>query len=134
MQTFFPYANVYLTAKVLDYKRLGKQRVEGMQLVNALEGRSKGWVNHPAAIMWRNNVDALKHYTNVMIEEWVARGYNNSMQFYNISEVVSYPKWLGWECFHASHRSNLLRKDPVFYGKYGWKESADLEYYWPGPG
>ena len=32
---------------------------------------------------------------------------------------------------HASHRSNLLRKDPEFYGKYGWTEPDNLEYIWP---
>jgi hypothetical protein len=41
------------------------------------------------------------------------------------------PPWLGLEIYHASHRSNLLRKDPVWYGKFGWIESPDLPYYWP---
>ena len=41
------------------------------------------------------------------------------------------PLWLGDPTFHASHRSNLLRKDPVFYGKHGWSEPTDLPYVWP---
>ena len=34
----------------LDYKRLGKQRVEAMQIIDIHEGRSSSsaWVNHPA--------------------------------------------------------------------------------------
>lgn len=33
MQTFLPYANFEASAKVLDYKRLGKQRVEAKQIL-----------------------------------------------------------------------------------------------------
>ena len=25
---------------------------------------------------------------------------------------------------------NLLKKDPLFYGRYNWKESRDLNYVW----
>jgi hypothetical protein len=32
---------------------------------------------------------------------------------------------------HSSHRANLLRKDPNFYGKYGWQESPEIPYFWP---
>ena len=37
MQTFLPYESFEESAKVLDYRRLGKQRVEGMQIINAIE-------------------------------------------------------------------------------------------------
>ena len=42
-----------------------------------------------------------------------------------------YPYWFGNEKINASHRSNLLRKNPEFYGKYGWTEPDNLEYIWP---
>jgi hypothetical protein len=48
MQTFLPVANFKESAKILDYRRLGKQRVEARQILNALQGKSKGWANHPA--------------------------------------------------------------------------------------
>jgi hypothetical protein len=41
------------------------------------------------------------------------------------------PAWLGDESIHASHRSNLIRKDPKFYAQYGWSEGPDLPYVWP---
>ena len=37
MQTFLPYSNFYKSAKVLDQKRLGKQRVEVLQLLNSIK-------------------------------------------------------------------------------------------------
>jgi hypothetical protein len=48
-----------------------------------------------------------------------------------VNKSFSYPDWFGNKEFHASHRSNLLRKDPEFYGKYGWTEPHDLPYIWP---
>ena len=95
MQTFLPYESFRKSAKVLDWRRLGKQRVEGMQIINAIEGKKrkdgkpyKGWLNHPATVMWRPYVNALKYYTDVIIEEWIRRGYNNNMELYGAYELV----------------------------------------------
>jgi hypothetical protein len=132
MQTFLPYASFKQTAKHLDWRRLGKQRVECKQIINALEGTSKGWRSHPATIMWENNVGCLKSYANTIILEWIHRGYNNTMELYPVHKKdLEPPWWLGCEVFHASHRSNLLRKDAEFYSAFGWKEKDDLPYYWP---
>ena len=38
MQTFLPYPDFKKSASCLDYKRLGKQRVEGLQILNAIQG------------------------------------------------------------------------------------------------
>ena len=89
-------------------------------------------MNHPAAKMWRGYEDALKLYYLLAIEEWVERGYNNTMQPLAYNTIsLEFPPWVGNEAFHASHRSNLLRKDPEFYGKYGWTEPDNLAYIWP---
>ncbi len=136
MQTFLPYESFEKSAKVLDWRRLGKQRVEGMQIINAINNPNpQGWKNHPATIMWTPYVDALKHYTNVMIREWISRGYNNNMEFYDVDElinddVVDFPHWLGKEELHSSHRANLLRKDYEYYSQFGWKEDPKSPYVW----
>jgi hypothetical protein len=144
MQTFLPYPDFIESAKCLDYRRLGKQRVEAEQIFRIIVvGKSSGgWVNHPATKMWRGHDLALALYRDEMIKEWIRRGYKNTMPMaldYTIENVVdeaksNIPSWFGDESFHASHRSNLLRKDPIFYGKYGWTEPADLPYIWPVKG
>lgn len=134
MQTFLPYADFYESASVLDYRRLGKQRVEGMQLIKAIEqGSSYGWYNHPCTQMWLNNLDALKEYTNSMIDEWVARGYKNTMAYYHVPDSFDEPFWLGFDDLHISHQSNLIRKLPDFYRPvFGNDVPDNLEYLWPG--
>lgn len=132
MQTFLPLADIGLSVKVLDSKRLGKQRVEALQILNTLEGRSQGWRHHPAVKMWVGYEWALRCYHNQCIQEWLSRGYSNNMPLMEeIGGCPDMPPWFGDDSFHASHRSNLLRKDPVFYGKYGWSEDPLMPYVWP---
>lgn len=132
MQTFLPYESFIDSAKCLDYKRLGKQRVESRQILNAIDGKTFGWRNHPAAIMWRKYRTALILYSNEMIKEWISRGYKNSMQIIEVFSEIVMPHWLGDNRLHSSHRSNLLRKDFLYYSKFGWKEQPNLAYFWPG--
>ena len=131
MQTFLPYPSFIESAHCLDYRRLGKQRVEARQILNALKNGG-AWQNHPAVKMWRGYETALIFYGNCMITEWIFRGYNNSMEIIDIGhDEIICPPFVGSKEFHASHRSNLLRKDYDYYSKFGWKEPSDLEYVWP---
>ena len=145
MQTFLPYPDFEQSVRVLDYRRLGKQRGECLQLLKALGNirdvdlsdvdmtiPAKGWVNHPAAKMWRGYEGALAHYHDACILEWQRRGYQNTMRLRGKPDAgLEMPPWFGDARFHASHRSNLLRKDPAYYAQFGWKEPADMEYVWP---
>jgi hypothetical protein len=135
MQTFLPYGNFDDSVECLDRLRLGKQRVEVYQLLKALRGESTGWVNHPAAKMWRGHTNALVYYGITACNEWLSRGYNDTckakISAYVIKGQLIMPPWLGDEAFHASHRSNLLRKDSAWYGQFGWTEPHDLPYIWP---
>jgi Pyrimidine dimer DNA glycosylase len=131
MQTFLPFPDFEKSAKVLDYRRLGKQRVECVQLLSALSGVKKGWVNHPAAKMWRGHELALAKYKDICIREWISRGYKNTLPLSDIQESAPFPAWFGDELFHRSHQSNLLRKDPVFYGPHFPGVPNDLPYLWP---
>jgi hypothetical protein len=133
MQTFLPYKDFAHSVYVLDYRRLGKQRVEAMQILQALEPNSPSrWKNHPAVRMWRGHEAALRLYHDLTILEWTERGYNNNMKLRaNLDDHFTFnPPWLTDE-FCRAHQSNLLRKDPVFYGKYGWDVPHDLPYIWP---
>lgn len=143
MQTFLPLPSPAESAAVLDNRRLGKQRVEAKQILIALGvdvGEHRGnpqsrWRNHPAVRMWRGFERSLAHYAIAVCEEWRRRGFRDSLldQFERASRgaVGGTPPWLGVESVHESHRSNLLRKSPEFYGQYGWAEPHDLPYVWP---
>lgn len=134
MQTFLPHANFAASARVLDNKRLGKQRVEAKQIMLALSNPRYGWQSHPAVNMWRGHSGALAFYGFTICTEWRARGFKDTLLPFFAEQLGNKdadPSWLGNAAFHASHRSNLLRKDPAHYGLYRWPEGPDLPYVWP---
>lgn len=149
MQTFLPYPCYEQSARVLDRARLGKQRVEAYQILCSLhrirynkdthmwELFDSRWKNHPAVLMWENHSLSLCEYTKAMISEWSKRGYKDSclekiLYFESIIHQENIkPSFIGNKEFHASHRSNLLRKFPEHYRQFGWKEPDNLSYFWP---
>ncbi len=145
MQTFLPYPDFNKSAKCLDMRRLGKQRVECLQILKCLEiGRNqckicrKGWdfcecpyeqrrvdknfistpwYNHPAVRMWKGYEASLAFYGLCIGSEWIRRGYKDTC-YTKILEFVkegNHPKWLGDKKFHLAHQSNLIRKKPEYY-------------------
>ena len=141
MQTFLPYASFTASAKVLDRARLGKQRVEVLQLLKSIknveDGISiKGWVNHPCRKMWQHHSNALVSYGLAICLEWVKRGYKDTCfdkidSYYQSTKTVDLPSFIGDNKFHNSHKSNLLRKDKDYYSKY-WQDISDnVDYIWP---
>ena len=137
MQTFLPYPSFAQSAACLDWRRLGCQRKEAQQIILALENPSYGWQNHPAVKMWRGYERSLALYGVTVCGEWRNRGYNDNLLTFFLDKYLDgerrediYPEWIGNEAFHRSHRANLLRKDPVWYGKY-WTEDITLPYIWP---
>jgi len=138
MQTFMPYQSFTETAKCLDWRRLGKQRVEARQILECNLGTgSIRWKNHPAVLMWQGYDEALAYYGKIICIEWIYRGYNDSqLSFFvdflrNRSIVPEFPYWIDNKAFHQSHRSNLLRKDRDHYSQFNWEVSDDLSYIWP---
>jgi hypothetical protein len=147
MQTFLPHPNYTESAACLDYRRLGKQRVECKQILQALgvpvggplPAKPSSWRSHPATRMWEGYEYSLCIYAIAVCQEWRRRGYKDTLlpQFMYAASCClengdpSRPPWLGDESFHSSHRSNLLRKLPVHYSQFGWVESDDISYVWP---
>ena len=143
MQTFLPYPSFEDSAAALDPARLGKQRVETLQLLRANTVPDYGWRHHPAAKMWAGRLPALVAYGLAMTDAWTALGRADSVraQLLEFAPAVDgvpqsdieMPRWLGDAAFHLSHRSNLVRKDPEFYRPRFGDVPDDLPYIWPTP-
>jgi len=135
MQTFLPYEDFTKCAQVLDRQRLGKQRVECLQIAKALTDPDYGWQSHPAVTMWRGHLPAMLTYGVAICDEWIGRGYKDTcrdklLAFTTPDEIM--PTWMGDDDLHRSHRSNLLRKAPDHYAPLFEADlSDDLDYVWP---
>ncbi|MFV2099582.1 MSMEG_6728 family protein [Micromonospora sp. LOL_024] len=150
MQTFLPYPDFLASADVLDQRRLGKQRVEAIQVLRGLTRPGYGWRNHPAVRMWAGYEEALTRYGLDICAVWCSAGRADTCAATltadldaacRIERVRSQPElaaagelppWLGRPELHLSHRSSLLRKDPAHYRPaFGDDTPDDLEYVWP---
>jgi hypothetical protein len=147
VQTFLPYPELARSAAVLDPARLGKQRVETLQVLRALELPEYGWRHHPVVRMWRGHTPALVAYGLACVEVWTAQGRADTtagqiLEFApevaeldqaDLAAAGRLPSWLGDEAVHRSHRSALVRKDPAFYRPLFGDVPDDLPYVWPDP-
>jgi hypothetical protein len=148
VQTFLPYPDFERSARSLDAKRLGKQRVETIQVVRALTVPGYGWANHPAVLMWKGFEEALGRYGFTCCEVWTELGFGDTcaltiatdLRAFGVEAVRSQaelaaagalPPWLGDETVHRSHRSALVRKDPSYYRERFPDVPDDLPYHWP---
>lgn len=160
---FFIYPDIQATAKTLDRERLGKQRVEAKQIIDVLERYDQGvdiskmgWANHPALKSWMGFTNPLKVYFNVIVREWIHRGYVNNMPLYAVDESLykivpchfdghklifeqafdqySFPFWVSFPPFYLSHQASLCRKNPSYYKfllRNELNEYLNNGYLWP---
>jgi len=149
MQTFLPHPDFRQTALVLDRRRLGKQRVEALQVLRGLIIPGYGWRRHPAVRMWSGYEEALVRYGLEICLTWREQGHQDSCadsliaglsarrpgaevrEQAELAAAGELPPWLGDEAFHRSHRSALVRKDPDRYAGLFPGVPPGLPYVWP---
>ena len=130
MMTFLITSDFIANARLLDDRRLGKQRVEGCQILDAILYGTK-WKHHPASKAWKPYVMALKYYINCMILEWINRGYENNIELFEITYPIVFPWWVNWDRLHQSHRAMLKRKDLFYANLTVDQEYMNYGYIWP---
>ena len=149
VQTFLPYPDFAASARVLDTRRLGKQRVETIQVLRALTVPGYGWRHHPAVRMWAGYEEALVRYGLEACRVWCAAGHDDTCAATltqeagqrcglrriraqdELAAAGELPPWLGTPEFHRSHQSSLVRKDPERYRPLFGDVPDDLPYLWP---
>ena len=148
MQTFLPYPDFAASAAVLDDRRLGKQRVEALQVLRALTRATYGWKHHPAVRMWAGYPDGVAAYGLAVCAEWTGRGRPDTCAATISTDLAAagrpaprpqaelarrfeLPPWLGDERVHRSHRSALVRKAPEIYGPLFPDADPEEDYFWP---
>jgi hypothetical protein len=135
-----PYPCFIDSVGALDTRRLLNQVVNECFVI--IRGK---WPNHPASKIWANHKWAIADYALAGMRELKGRGAirpeiaRHWLSFYALSlgqhrHNKTLPPIMGYEPYHASHRSQLLAKAPRFYAGYGWKEEPGaLGYVWTLP-
>jgi hypothetical protein len=141
MQTFLPYPDYEKSLRVLDYRRLGKQRAEVLGILRSFQmkpdqDKTLGF-RDPCKWMWWGHFNQLVEYGIVSCREWKRRGYKDNTEdqiaFYKdfFSSNNELPFWFGDEKIHFTHQCVLKKKDPVFYGEVFPEADPSVGYIWP---
>lgn len=153
MQTFLPFGCVERSLRRLDHKRLHKQLIEAIQILQCLAALKRGeeprYRNHPAVLMWSGHETFLRYYACMcakVIKDSTRRVSDG--QPYDTTKCVNAllnelggwleeaplsnaPSWFGREEFHGPHRAALFRKRPEFYSEFKEDSTRWTEYHWP---
>ena len=143
MQVFVPYKEPLMVAKCLDTRRLNKQVIECGQIIDAIEGKGKGWFNHPIVKMYKKYLGWLKLYSNCMsaylnficngsifMSAWGgdARFFIDCATTFNNSANKYTPPFLT-DVFCDQHKRRLYTKDPVFYKVFAQYGTSEENWY-----
>lgn len=151
MQTFMTHMSFGRTARALDDRRLGKQRLEAMQTLDQITMGQGGYPNHPINRAWTGYEYGLAVYGMFMCLEWTSRGFADNMifKFHDAVEemrkemeagerlLFENPPWLDDKDILRSHRSNLVRKQREGtvtgrdYARDFRGTPANMPYLWP---
>lgn len=143
MQIFLPFLDVVEVAICLDSRRLHKQIVECKQIIKAITGESEAWKNHPVVKMYKNNVDFVKAYTDVLERYWTLYKENRPLSYVkaelkelNSKAIQLLPSFVKDEEYLNTMKGRLYVKNPIFYEdfssyeKYGDKNMYFVDGEW----
>lgn len=89
-----------------------------------------GLRKHPVLFLWHTYIPALEIYINVHIDEWLERGYRNTMIRYPVKPDTEYPKWVVDPEFHRTMRARLREKELTWIQEQedGKRKSVEIWY------
>ena len=117
--------------KFLDVKGLVALWREGLLAKAVLEGKTKGYRNHPQLIRFRNHpypMKALCEYLRCVLAESKIRGYRFDEkklppQAYGIEQIVEAQGQLDYEWNHLLNK--LCSRDPILFNRFSGIKHPD---------
>lgn len=115
------------TAKNLDRRRLNKQIIECQQILNAINGKTKSWSNHPCTIQYREFTAWLEWYRSCL--SFYKNGAIVFAEFASMKANEFKPSWHTQEYFDNMKR-RLYTKDNEHYKQWENLGESYENWYW----
>lgn len=115
------------TAMALDRKRLNKQIIECQQIINAIEGKTTAWANHPCILQYHGYKRWLICYMSCLL-----RYKHGEYQRAEISDAwckLNKPHFHTEEYFTQMKR-RLYTKSPNLYEEWAHLGTSEVNWYW----
>ena len=131
--TIFIINSPIYTASHLDSRRLNKQILECQWMINMKEGKTKP-SNHPAYLMYKNNIDWVKLYKQCLIEYRNYKKtnniefYSNALKYSNQADKIK-PDFM-CQSLYDNFRKRLFTKNQEYYNIWKCYGISDTNYYY----
>lgn len=126
MQVFVPYAEPITTASVLDGARLRKQIIECGQILDAIDGKTDAWKNHPVTKMYTPYREWLDRY-RICLQKYAEGDLETAKWWSNHANYVA-PEFLTLE-FCNQHKRRLYTKAPEKYPQFAVYGKTEENWY-----
>lgn len=139
VQVFLPYESASLSIEKLDLIRLGKQREEILEILEAITNPRAIYQLHPTVTAWRPFAGTLCSIGMMSCVEYKRRrGVDTALKDFfeymddpGVGTAWVTPPWFGDLDFHQAHRSRLIRKKPDNYGPLWPGTPVNMPYLYP---
>lgn len=115
------------TAKNLDRRRLNKQIIECQQILNAIDGKTKSWSNHPCTIQYKKHKEWLIAYMHCL-----KAFYNKDIhkaRIWNLYASDSTP-YFHTSAYFDNMKRRLYTKDNEHYKQWKYLGESYENWYW----
>ena len=126
MQIFI-IGSPFETAQALDKRRLNKQIIECRQIMKAVKGESKAWVNHPCVNMYRKHERWLYKYQLAL--EYYNEGRSNTALSWSDAADFIRPQFQD-EMYFNQMKRRLYTKDHVYYKQWAHLGESNVNWYY----
>lgn len=139
MQVFLPYSNLAMLVQCFykDKRRYNKQIIECKQIIAAIEGTSMAWRNHPVVYQYRNRVQWLKYYMQVLEAykiggiKYVTNLLLDQRLLDKIKEVE--PDFVHDQEYLDVHKRRLYQKNPKVFPEFAPYDSWNMSNWYCVP-
>lgn len=119
---YMPYRDFYRSAKCLSDQHLREQRAACRRIIGVMFSSQKqdfqswmlDWAGHSDAVLWATDAALREMERRKLPGKW-------GVVPWGMLRATDPPPWLGVAEVHQKHRELLLAKDPVHYGRMGWR-------------
>lgn len=128
MQVFVPYPSPIDTARAMsnDKLRLRKQVTECCQILDAIDGKSQAWKNHPVTKMYAPFREWLDRY-RICLRHFINGDINHAGWWSRHADLVR-PDFITPE-FCDQHKRRLYTKDPNKYPQFADLGTTEENWY-----
>lgn len=109
----FPYHHFKMRDIIKEHRVRIKLRGSATKL-KTKNLQLRGWMNHPARLVWKGHEKALAYYTFLACREFINRGHNCNIMP-DVANIAAHFQWTGWPLWISDPKVVQLMQQSLRY-------------------